>query len=45
MTGPMRDAGAAIPVNAARSTLIVDKEDYRQMLSQRGREGGAIDDW
>jgi hypothetical protein len=24
--------------------VIVDKEDYRQMLSQRGGEGGAIDD-
>jgi hypothetical protein len=27
------------------SNSVVEKEDYRQMLSRRGGEGGAIDDW
>jgi hypothetical protein len=41
---------AAVNIKAQRAELhvravIVDKEDYRQMLSQRGGEGAAIDDW
>jgi hypothetical protein len=50
-----RGAGRAAIYSARRNprqrgqldaeVVIVDKKDYRQMLSQRGGEGGAIDDW
>jgi hypothetical protein len=40
----LTSAGAELgPLGA--EPRFVDKEDYRQMLSQRGGEGGAIDDW
>ena len=48
-SGSSVTADKPVRVKASRSAWpvnsVVDKEDYRQMLSRRGGEGGAIDDW